>query len=196
MSSGDIVREKIITSTIELIRRSDGDIKNITARAIAELSGAALGLINYHFGSKDNLIDICCSRMISKTISEYSPENNDYSAEDGLTDKQRLISYAHQTFEFLFENRSVVKISILSDLKDYRANSNSALTQVGFMMALRGDIPESDKRRIAFALASVMQAAFLAGDNAGEITGYDLKSEDSRRQFITDTVTMLMEGVT
>ena len=89
----------------------------------------------------------------------------------------------------------MVKISVLSDFKDYSPESNSAMTQKGFMLALRGNMPEQKKRHIAFALASVMQTALLAGENAKEITGYSLKTKKQRGQFIEDTVTMLMEGI-
>ena len=195
MPSNDEAKESIIQATIELIEASEGNTRNITARAIADKSGVSLGLINYHFGSKDNLIAICCSRIINKTLMSMSPANVDYTKDDGLTDKERLISYAKQTFEFVYANYSTVKISILSDLQDYSPNCNSALTQKGFLLALRGDMPEKQKKLIAFSLASIMQTAFLSGDNAKQITGYDLKIKKQRTAFITDTVTMLFEGV-
>ena len=189
MSNHEDAGESIIRATIELI-----DIRNITARSISIKSGVSLGLINYHFGSKDNLITICCNRMINRTLMEFSPDKVDYSEPDGLTDKERLTSYAQQTFEFVYKNRSMTKISILSDFKDYSPDSNSALTQTGFMYALRGKMPETKKRHIAFALASIMQTALLAGDNSKSITGYSLKTKKQRDAFISDTVTMLMEG--
>ena len=195
MSANDEAKESIIQATIELIETSEGNIRNITARSIADKSGVSLGLINYHFGSKDNLIAICCSRIINKTLMSMSPENIDYTKDDGLTDKERLTSYAQQTFEFIYDNYSTVKITVLSDLQDYSPDCNSALTQKGFLLALRGDMPEAKKRHIAFSLASIMQAAFLAGDNAKQITGYDLKIKKQRAAFIADTVTMLFGGV-
>ncbi|MBQ1294704.1 MAG: hypothetical protein IIY21_11735, partial [Clostridiales bacterium] len=72
------------------------------------------------------------------------------------------------------------------------SDSNSALTQKGFQMALRGDIPDKSKRLIAFCLASSMQAAFLAADESKKITGYDLNTKKGRSSFIEDTVNMLM----
>ena len=83
-------------------------------------------------------------------------------------------------------------MSILSDFSSYRADSNSALTQKGFQMAMRGDIPEKKKRLIAFSLASSMQTAFLAADESKKITGYDLNTKKGRGSFIEDTVNMLM----
>ena len=195
MTANDEAKESIIQAAIGLIEVSDGNIRNITARSIADKSGVSLGLINYHFGSKDNLIAICCSRIINKTLVSMSPENIDYKKDDGLTDKERLISYAKQTFEFIYKNDSTVKLSVLSDLQDYSPDCNSALTQKGFLLALRGDMHESQKKHIAFSLASIMQSAFLAGDNAKEITGYDLKTAKQRAKFITDTINMLFEGV-
>ena len=195
MTVNDEAKESIIRAAIELIETSEGNIKNITARSIADKSGVSLGLINYHFGSKDNLIAICCSRIINRTLMSMAPKNVDYTEDDGLTDKERLISYAKQTIEFIYANYSTVKISILSDLQDYSPECNSALTQKGFMLALRGDMPEKQKKHIAFSLASIMQAAFLAGDNAKRITGYDLKIKKQRAAFITDTVTMLFGGM-
>lgn len=195
MTANDEAKESIIQATIELIEASGGNVRNITARSIAEKSGVSLGLINYHFGSKDKLIEICCGRIINRTLMSMSPEKIDYTQSDGLTDKERLISFATQTFEFIYENYSTVKISVLSDFQDYSPDSNSALTQKGFMLALRGDMPEAQKKHIAFSLASIMQAAFLAGNSAKLITGYELKTPKQRAKFIADTVNMLFEGV-
>ena len=139
MTANDEAKETIIQAAIGLIEVSDGNIRNITARSIADKSGVSLGLINYHFGSKDNLISICCSRIINKTLMSMSPENIDYKKDDRLTDKERLTSFAKQTFEFIYKNDSTVKLSVLSDLQDYSPDCNSALTQKGFLLALRGD---------------------------------------------------------
>ena len=188
----DDIKNTIISATIGIIEESDGDIKNITARKIADKSGVALGLINYHFGSKENLISECCKLIISEMLLAFSPEHVDYMADDGLTNRERLISYARQTFDYIYMNPSIVKISIMSDLNDYNPDGNSAFTQKGFIMALRGDIPLRKKKLIAFLLASTMQTAFLAGDSAKLITGYDLKSKRERDAFIEETVNMLM----
>ena len=195
MKDKKTVKETIINATTELIEQSGGEIKNITARAIADKSGVALGLINYHFESKDNLIAICVQRIINKVLMNFAPDKKDYTESDGLTDKQRLISFAQQTFDFLYANYCIIKISILSDLKDYKPICNSVYTQMGFRLALRGNIPENTKRLIAFSLTSIMQTAFLSGENSKLFTGYNLMEKTERDLFISDTVSMLMEGI-
>lgn len=195
MKDKEKVKEAIINAATELIKRSGGEVKNITARAIADKSGVALGLINYHFESKENLITVCVQRIINKVLMSFSPDKKDYNADDGLTDKQRLISFAQQTFDFLFDNYAILKISILSDFKDYKPLCNSVYTQMGFRFALRGNIPENKKQLIAFSLVSTMQTAFLSGENSKHITGYDLFEKSERDLFVSDTVSMLMEGI-
>lgn len=187
--------EAIISATTELIEQSDGNINAITARAIADKSNVALGLINYHFESKENLITVCIQRIINKVLMNFAPDKIDYNQDDGLTDKERLISFAQQTYDFLFENYSIIKISILSDFKDYKPKCNSVYTQLGFKYALRGNISENKKQLIAFSLTSIMQNAFLTGENSKEIIGYSLTNKTERDLFISDTVSMLMEDI-
>ena len=195
MKNSTEVKEIIIKSTIELIEQSNGDIKKITSRSIAEKSGIALGLINYHFESKENLIALCVQRIINNVLMNFAPDKVDYVKDDGLTDKERLISFAKQTYDFLFANYSLVKISILSDFANYQPQSNSALTQMGFLFALRKNIPEDRKKLIAFSLTSIMQDAFLAGENSEAIVRYNLMDKEQRDRFVFDTVSTLMEGV-
>lgn len=188
------IKELLIDQTIALIKESDGKPESITARAIAQRSGVALGLINYHFGSKDNLLAECSNKIINDLLSGMKPELMN-AEDDGLSDLERLTGYAKQTFEFLFANRAIVKMSILSDFSSYRADSNSALTQKGFQMALRGNISGKSKRLISFSLASSMQAAFLAAEESKKITGYDLNTRKGRSAFIEDTINMLMGDI-
>ena len=195
MKDKEKVKERIINAATELIEKSGGEVKNITARAIADKSGVALGLINYHFESKENLIAICVQGIVNKVLMNFAPDKKDYTEPDGLTDKQRLISFAQQTFDFLFDNYAIIKISILSDFKDYKLICNSVYTRMGLGLALRENIPENKKQLIAFSLTSTMQAAFLSGKNSKYITGYNLFEKAERDHFISDTVSMLMEGV-
>ena len=188
------IKELLIDQTITLIKESGGKPESITARAIAQRSGVALGLINYHFGSKDNLLAECSNKIITDLLCSMKPELMN-AEDDGLSDRERLTGYAKQTFEFLFANRAIVKMSILSDFSSYRADSNSALTQKGFQMALKGNIPDKSKRLISFSLASSMQAAFLAAEDSKKITGYDLNTGRGRSAFIEDTVNMLMGDI-
>lgn len=188
------VKEVIIDVTTELIRENNGDVTKITSRKIAERAGVGLGLINYHFGSKENLITICVQRIISKVVMCFSPDKKDYDEKDGLSDKERLAGWAKQVYDFLFDNYAISSISILGDMQNYQVKSNSVYTQKGFSMAIRKDITEENKRLLAFMLTSAMQVAFLSDSSFKEILGYDLTIKAERDRYIETLVNMLFVG--
>lgn len=194
VSDNEKNKEHIIETTTELLKEYNGDIKKITSRLIAKRANIGLGSINYFFVNKENLITECIQRIINKILVEFTPDITDSNKSDGLTDKTRLICWASQTFDFLFDNQAIANISILSDMQNYSADSNSVYTQKGFAFALRNNQYQETKRLLIFILVSAMQTAFLARNNAKEILGYDLFSKKERELFIIDTVNMLFHG--
>lgn len=188
MKDTNSVKDNIINVTTEIIQQSTGDIKNITARAIAEKAGIGLGLINYHFKSKENLITICVQRIIEKVIAGFNIEKK-YDS-----DKERLTAWAIYVFDFLYDNNAISRISILGDLQSYTASCNSVHTQKGFMMALTKDINDKDKPFLAFILTSAMQTAFLSGSVIKDTLGYDFKKKTDRATFIERLITVLFEN--
>ncbi len=194
MGDNEKSKNHIIEVTTELLKEYNGDTKRITSRLIAERAGIGLGSVNYFFGSKENLITECIQRTINKMLAGFVSEITDFTKADGLSDKARLISWASQTFDFIFENQAIAGRSILSDMQNYSADSNSVYTQRGFAFAIRSKQKEETKRLLVFLLVSAMQVAFLAKDITKEILGYDLYSKPERDLFISDTVTMLLHS--
>ncbi|WP_054750019.1 TetR/AcrR family transcriptional regulator [Ruminiclostridium josui] len=153
-------REKIIEVTTELIIESQGDLSQVTARKIANRAEVGLGLIHYHFESKDQLITECVQRIINKEIRTFVPQDTEYSDNPIEADKQRLAYWAKQVFNFFYANKSISRVSILGDLQNNLTNSNSEDTQRGFLRALTSDIDDEKKKFMIFSLVSIMQAAF------------------------------------
>lgn len=181
------IKENIIKATTELIEHSDGGIRTITARGIAEKASIGLGLINYHFGSKDNLITICVQRIISNVINRFDVKKA-YK-----TDKERLTAWAVYVFEFLFENPAISRISILCDIQNYTADCNSVYTQKGFMLALINDVSDRDKPILVFVLTAAMQMAFLGSETAKQLLGYDFTKSEDRAAYINKLIDILFE---
>lgn len=188
------IKNHIIEITTGLLNEYGGDAQKITSRLIAERADIGLGSINYFFGSKEKLIAECIQRTINKILTGFTPDITDVTKDDGLSDETRLISWASQTFDFLFENQAIANISILSDLQNYSADSNSVYTQKGFAFAIRSSQNKESRRLLVFILVSAMQTAFLARNTAKEILGYDLYSKTERDLFIFDTAAMLLHG--
>ncbi len=185
MDKTEIVKERIINSATELIEQNNGEVKNITARMIAQRAGVGLGLINYHFKSKDNLITVCVQRIIGNVVKGFHDER------EYATDNERLTAWAVHVFDFLYDHPAVSRISILGDFHDYSPSCNSVLTQRGFMHALSEN--NENNSTLIFMLTSVMQAAFLGSDTVGRMLGFDLENPEQRALFIKKLVDILMK---
>ncbi|MCM1054351.1 MAG: TetR/AcrR family transcriptional regulator [Bacteroides sp.] len=186
------VKESIIKATTELIEENKGDIKAVTARAITERCGVALGLINYHFKSKDKLIELCVQRIVNKIMLCFYSSGGENVRNNVVS---QVTEQAKQIMDFFFENKSIAKIFILSDFKEYHPKNNSVSTQNGLRLAIGSKVDSGRRRILAFILTSAMEAAFLAGDCSKEILGFDLNDREERGMFVEETVGMLFQGV-
>lgn len=119
--------------TINLIKKYQGNLEKVTIREIASLGNWSVGLINYHFKNKENLIKICVNKIIEGVVFNYSP---DMSNDDNKTAIEnatfQLKKAGKEIFEFFFKNKKIVKVSILGDYNEYRDSTNSFFSVCGF----------------------------------------------------------------
>ena len=182
------VKNRIIEVTTELIEQHNGSVKDITSRMIATKADVGLGLINYHFGSKENLITECVQRIIKKVVTGFQ------MTKQYETDKERLTACAVYVFDFLFEHSAIARVSILGDLQNYTKNCNSVLTQRGFSQSLKNGISNKDKSMFIFILTAAMQTAFLGGETINQLLGYDFTKTEDRAAYISKLIDILFEG--
>lgn len=178
------IKEKIIEATISLIESSDGLIENITMRAIAQKADVAIGLINYHFTSKKNLIELCVQRIISHVMSTF-PGTGDTADGENVGEKRGgdMSSFTSSVFTFLVNHPEISKISMLSDLSQPCLESNSSLSYRAIFKALPDTEPESTRRVKAFILLSTIQSAFLNREISDVHLGLNLNKKDDYDHF-------------
>ncbi len=116
------IKEKIIDVTIDLIKEKNGNIDKITIRDIAKRANVGVGLINYHFQNKKNLLDICVQQIISGVIAQSKPDIANLSAMDKLKCSVKI------PIDFLMKNPEISKISILGDLQQGQTSDNTFQT--------------------------------------------------------------------
>jgi Transcriptional regulator len=178
---------KIIEVTTGLIQGSSGNINEITIRMIAEQAGIGVGLINYHFGSKEQLIEQCVQKMISKVIMSFRPQTV-----QELDPVSHLKLTAKLVADFLMDNPAVSRISILGDQKNPKIRDNTMKTILGFSQSLTNSaLSEEKKRLLLFGLTSILQAAFLRKDISKECLGYDFNCKEERDRYLEDMVDIL-----
>ena len=173
------VKEKIIEATICLISESDGDVTTINTRAIADKAQVGIGLINYHFQTKESLIEICVERMIGRFVFKISPSALEQAP------VLRLKHTAKRVFDLLMDNPAISRISFLSDHKNPKMDDNTVKSALGFCKVLCDfEIPERERFVLAFALISIIQTLFLRKDQSGELFGYDINVKQQRGEML------------
>jgi len=173
-------KKAIVDATIELIQEIGGNVEELTIRAIAERSNVGVGLINYHFQTKNNLIEVSVQRIIGDVISNFNPDIN-----RGLSSLEQLKNVVKLVADFLVEHPSVSKVSILGDHKTPKTFDNTMRTVKGFCLPLQNDnLQDTDKTLLMFTLTSVLQTIFLRRDMSGELFGYDFNDKGQRDKLI------------
>jgi len=173
-------KKAIVDATIELIQEIGGNIEELTIRAIAEKSNVGVGLINYHFQTKNNLIEVSVQQIIGNVISNFNPDIN-----QGLSSLEQLKRVVKLVADFLAEHPSVSRVSILGDHKTPKTFDNTMRTVKGFCLSLQnGNLQDTDKTLLMFTLTSVLQTIFLRRDMSGELFGYDFNDKDQRDKLI------------
>lgn len=190
MEKSELAKEKIIAVTIDLIQNADGETHKITTRAIAKRAGIGVGLVNYHFKSKNKLIEICVQRIISDVIKSFKPDVN-----DELNSISRLKKVTKMVASFLIQNASVSKISILGNMNAPKIVDNTMTTVNGFLFSMEDyNIAKKEKMLLSFALTSILQVAFLRKDIMKENFGFDFNNKKEREIFIDFMIDKLFEG--
>lgn len=175
------IREKIIAVTMELMKESMGDINQITTRTISERANVGVGLINYHFQTKDNLINICVQRFISKSIEDFRP-NIDPHAKTSEKLKQSISGVN----KFLIDNESVSKISIIQDHINPEMDDNTMRSVRGINNSLMNYSADANEKNIlVFALVSFIQNLFLRKELCKDLFGFDYDNDDERNRVLT-----------
>lgn len=176
-------KEDIIRATTDLIiERGDG-AEEITVREIASRAGVGLGLVNYHFGNKDRLIEVCVERIINGIVERFRNIRDETS---GMEPLEKLIRLGDMTLDFLFEHSAMSRISILSDMRSPSEDDNTHRTVMAFLplvAACRPDLDDDSVMRRTWCLIATMQQIFLRHDVFAATFGVDLLQPDARHVF-------------
>lgn len=177
MGKSENIKERIIETTIDFIQNSKGNTENITIRNIAEKVGIGTGLINYHFGSKDKLIELCVQRIIENVIAIFNPE-----IPHNLDDIGRLKEVSKQVMDFLIENPEVSRISILGDLVRPAIMDNTMKTVLGFLTTFQPN--KENAITLTYCFTLILQGMFLRKNVTKEQLGIDYNDKEERDALI------------
>lgn len=186
-------KEAIIQAATALIEENSDDLDKITVREICKRADTGLGLVNYHFGSKDKLIELCVERIINGIVEQFQHIRE---KTEGFTPFEKLEYLGNMTLDFLFAHVAVSKISILTDMKTPRDNDNTSRTYAAYLPLVadcRPDLDNAAVRRKTFCLITVMQQTFLRYDTVSTEFQLDLTKKENRRVWHTQILHDILE---
>ena len=181
------VKEKLIAVTTELIQEKKGNLNNITIREIAKRAKTGVGLINYHFQSKENLVDICVQRIISGVITGTKPDM------EKLSPMEKLKTSVKIPIDFLMENPDISKISILGDFTQGQENDNTFKTLTKYYHHASGVDSSKDNFFKTVFLIHGLQGIFLRWELYKDT--FDFSNKIERDKLIDSLVEKIFGGI-
>lgn len=187
-------RERIIQATAKLIQEKGERLNEITVREICKRANVGLGLVNYHFGNKDRLMELCVERIVNGIIDRFHSLQKET---EGMPAFERLSALGNMTFTFLFEHDAVSRISILADMRMPKEDDNTRRTYLAYLPLVSACRPDWDRETVerkTFCLIAAMQQSFLRHEVIRQAYGIDLTVQKEREEFHRAVLQDLLEG--
>jgi len=186
-------KEAIIQAAMDLIEEKGENLNEITVRDICKRAGVGLGLLNYHFGNKDKLIEQCVERIINGIVEQFQQIQEET---ESLAPFEKLEQLGCMTLDFLFAHSAVSRISVLTDMRTPKETDNTHRTYAAYLpllAACRPDWDESTVKRKTFCLITLMQQMFLRQKSLSRTLGIDLGKKENRQTFHAQVLHDILE---
>jgi TetR/AcrR family transcriptional regulator, regulator of cefoperazone and chloramphenicol sensitivity len=178
-------REKVLQTTVELMGK--GGPEKLTIRQIAAEAGVNVAAINYHFQSKENLVDEAIHAFSSKA---FAAGMKVFSAPD-LSAGQRLIRFFQGYAYGLVEFSGVTRTAFMGIMNAASAESRYAGMMKEMFVAARrcvgemtGERDEAELSRRALMLFSGVVFPFLCRELFKSTSGIDYGNRAERDRYI------------
>ncbi len=178
MVNKDIGKDKLIKVAIEMLNKTDNP-ESITIRQIADRANVGVGLINYHFQSKDNLLYIALGESMSHLAENL--KNIKESQVSDPVDKLKLM--LTELSDLGSKHIKLITIAITYELQ--QGNFQTPLTLLPVLREIYKDQrDEFELRIIALEIISTIQVASINPQKFQIYSGIDINSKPQRDKFI------------
>jgi TetR/AcrR family transcriptional regulator, regulator of cefoperazone and chloramphenicol sensitivity len=185
-SKKEETKKKIMEATIALLDSSENP-DDITVRKIAEAAGIGVGLINYYYESRDNLIKEAVSMKMESVADIMEKLTGDLS-----NPKEYLKEMLMTLSDTAMKNCRFNKFSIEYDL--LKGDFRICLYLLPVLRKIYKDKKtETDLRLIAFQIIITLQSVYLRQDAFHMLTGIDIEIKKERDKLMDDIIENLVK---
>ena len=183
----NITKEKLLDATFALMEETD-DPLNVTSRQIAERAGTKPSMINYCFGSRENLIYQTFQKQYLNFLKEKEVE--------------KLLSSDIPPKELLKKLHFIVAKCLVENPKFTHAITpnvlfNRDLSQESFSFAYvkkhyAGRKTDKECKLIAYEMSSMMQLIIYRKEDIKKDFGIDLDKDKELKKYIDMRIDLLL----
>ncbi len=179
-------RQTIIDAVKALISETN-DVEKITTRQIAERAGVGIGLINYHFKSKDNLLGIAIGDVMTKTIWSFT-KTEMYSKLNAL---EKLKMMLKELYALVGSGEKLIRFILTREITE--GNMQTPLHLVPLLKEVFTDRKDDmELRIIALQIIYPIQVTGLNAEAFHMYSGIDLLDTKQRSRFVDMLINNLM----
>ena len=183
----NITKAKLIDATFALMEELD-DPLNVTSRQIADRAGAKPSMINYCFGSRENLIYQTFQQQYMSFLKDKEIEK--LIASD-LAPKDLLKKLHFAVAKCLIENPKFTK-AITGHVLFNRDLSQESFSFPYVKKHYAGSKTDKECRLIAYELSAMMQLIVFRKDDIRESFGINLDNDKELQKYIDMRVDLLL----
>ena len=182
-----ITKEKLVDATFALMEELD-DPLNVTSRQIADRAGVKPSMINYCFGSRENLIYQTFQKQYMSFLKDKDVEK--LIASD-LPPKELLKKLHFVVAKCLVENPKFTK-AITGYVLFNRDLSQESFSFPYVKKHYAGKKTDEECRLIAYELSAMMQLIVFRKDDIKASFGIDLDNDKELQKYIDMRVDLLL----
>ncbi len=168
-----------IVDVVRMMIGETGDVGKITIRQIAERAGVSIGLINYHFKSKDNLLGIAIGDVMRTAIGNFT-KTEAYSE---LSSLEKLRVLLKELYGLAGSNEALIRFILTREITE--GNMQTPLSLVPLLKEIFGHRKnDMELRIIALQIIYPIQVTGLNAEAFYMYSGVDLLEVEQRNLFI------------
>ena len=182
-----ITKEKLVDATFALMEEAD-DPLNVTSRQIADRAGVKPSMINYCFGSRENLIYQTFQKQYMGFLKDKDIEKliaSDIAPKDLLKKLHFIVA------KCLVENPKFTK-AITGYVLFNRDLSQESFSFPYVKKHYAGKKTDEECRLISYELSAMMQLIVFRKDDIRESFGIDLNNDEELQKYIDMRVDLLL----